>query len=135
MLYPFAIISNTMAEGLGVAASLVTLAEVAVKLGKFIKSIRGAPSEIASLRDELDRLIPVFDRVEDICNKVPERYCFSLSTTLGRLRRNITPYMKSIICHLHEAAKQPLWFKSLTIGSPVHLSSSDLGLMQWLILI
>ena len=71
-----------MAEGLGVAASLVTLAEVAVKLGRFIKSIRQAPGEIISLRDELDRLKPVFDRVEDVCNKVPGRYRFYLLTTL-----------------------------------------------------
>jgi len=65
-----------MAEGLGAAASLVTLAEVALKLGRFIKSIHKAPSEIISLHDELDRLILVFDRAEDICKKVPERYQF-----------------------------------------------------------
>jgi len=63
-----------MAEFVGLAASVCTLAEVGRKLGKVIRSCAFCPAEILALNNELSDLKLVFAQADKVCTTVPERY-------------------------------------------------------------
>jgi len=60
-----------MAELVGLAASIATLAELAGHVKKFVQTYRNAPAEIFALKTELIGLEFVFAQVEEVCTQDP----------------------------------------------------------------
>jgi len=66
--------SVTMAEAVGLVASIATLAKIVVKTGELTLTYKHAPRELRVLRSGLIGLESDLRRLEEFCTKVPERY-------------------------------------------------------------
>ena len=62
-----------MAEILGATASVATLTNLVVKLGKAVHTYRNAAEDGQTLWGELKGLEYVLQRVGEVCQKIPQR--------------------------------------------------------------
>jgi len=73
-----------MAEAVGLVASIATLAKIVVKTGELTLTYKHAPRELRALRSGLIGMDSDLRRLEEFCNKFPERYCALILSYIER---------------------------------------------------
>ncbi len=61
-----------MAEALGIAAAILQIVDTTTTLGRLVRRVKKAPSELLALNNELNELRAVLEEIHAVCGAEPD---------------------------------------------------------------